>query len=170
MGRYPYRGNVCEVTGTERDRLLNLRIAKVAIRNIPGRNDVTTEEALFQDKTLNVEATRIAELVFNRVAISGDVVQRTAPLRATPVDFLLRVAERLRTTPLTCALCGGVMVLNPSNRLLQPSPDRIDSQIGEYGPENFQLSHLGCNYAKNRYTEDQFKEWLRMASGAGIAP
>lgn len=43
-------------------------------------------------------------------------------------------------------------------------PDRIDSGVGDYGSANFQLSHLGCNYAKNQYSVDQFKEWLRFAT------
>jgi hypothetical protein len=163
MGRYPYRGNVCELTGDERDRLMDLRISKVTISYIPGREEKTTQEAILEDKALNIEATRIAGLVFNRVAVSGEQLQRTAPTRTAPTDLIFHVAEMLRVTPLTCTLCGGIILLNPQNKLLQPSPDRIDSGNGDYGPANFQLSHLGCNYAKNRYSVDQFKEWLRFA-------
>ena len=81
-----------------------------------------------------------------------------------PLDLILIVAEKLRQPPLCRALCGGLMFLQPQNKLLQPSPDRIDSTCGSYGPGNFQLAHLACNLAKNDATVEQFQEWLSIAS------
>ena len=52
------------------------------------------------------------------------------------------------------------MYLRPLNRLLQPSPDRIDSALGDYGPKNFHLSHLACNLGKSDASIDHFREWL----------
>jgi hypothetical protein len=60
------------------------------------------------------------------------------------------------------------MYINGENRLLQPSADRIDSQIGEYGPDNFQLVHLACNLAKNQFTTKEFTDWLTIASAATL--
>ena len=58
------------------------------------------------------------------------------------------------------------MYLKPTNKLLQPSPDRIDSKLGDYGPANFQLAHLACNLGKNNATETQFRDWLEIAKAA----
>ena len=44
------------------------------------------------------------------------------------------------------------MHIKPQNKLLKPSPDRIDSSDGDYGPKNFQLAHLACNLGKNNAT------------------
>lgn len=102
----------------------------------------------------------------SRVTASGAIFQGKRPDREAPVDFLLQVAKLLKTTPLTCALCGGLMYLKPANKLLQPSPDRIDSKLGDYGPANFQLAHLACNLGKNNASEAQFHEWLEIAKAA----
>lgn len=56
------------------------------------------------------------------------------------------------------------MLLQPTNKLLQPSPDRIDSVSGSYGQESFQLVHLACNLAKNDASVVQFQQWLNVAS------
>jgi len=58
------------------------------------------------------------------------------------------------------------MYLRPTNKLLQRSPDRIDSKVGDYGPENFQLVYLACNFGKNNATESQFDEWLQIVKSA----
>jgi hypothetical protein len=58
------------------------------------------------------------------------------------------------------------MPIKPANKLLQPSPDRIDSKIGDYGPENFQLVHLACNLGKNNATTAQYDEWLAIVKAA----
>ncbi len=49
---------------------------------------------------------------------------------------------------------------------LQPSPDRMDSKVGDYGPANFQLAHLACNLGKNNATETEFAEWLDILKSA----
>jgi hypothetical protein len=137
--------------------------------NIPVQSamkEALTIQAILRDAVLNAEANRIADLIFLRVDASGSKQIGIAPLRTapTPTQLLLVVAEILRQQPLICALCGSPMQLRPKNKLLQVSPDRIDSKSGSYGPENFQLAHLGCNLAKNNVTEEQFREWLRTAS------
>jgi hypothetical protein len=160
MGSYPYRGMVREITGLEREALLDLRLAPVKIMFRKAIEENLTIAAVLRDKLLSEVAARLAGLVENRVTVSGTTVQRTAPMRTAPLDLTLKIAELLRATPLTCALCGGLMALKPKNRLLQPSPDRIDSEIGDYGPKNFQLAHLACNLGKNSASVEEFEEWL----------
>jgi hypothetical protein len=84
------------------------------------------------------------------------------------------VAEKLQEQPLCCPLCGGLVPLQPENKLLQPSPDRTDSASGSYDQEAFQIVHLACNLAKSNATVGQFQEWLDVASarpgGSGIDP
>ncbi len=53
----------------------------------------------------------------------------------------------------------------PAAGLLQPSPDRIDSLNTAYGSDNVHITHLGCNYAKNKFGVDDFEEWLEVVSG-----
>jgi hypothetical protein len=59
------------------------------------------------------------------------------------------------------------MLINPKNRLLQPSPDRVDSSIGDYGPENLRLAHLACNLGKNASSVAEFTEWLTLMRRSG---
>ena len=169
MGLYPYRGMVREITGSERDSLLDVGLVPIKITFRPGMDESLTIAAILNDKTLNEVATRLADLVENRVNASGTTVQKTAPMRSAPVGLKLIIAELLRATPLTCALCGGLMELKPANRLLQPSPDRVDSTLGDYGPKNFQIAHLACNLGKNAATVAEFEEWLDIVRD-GMSP
>ncbi len=58
------------------------------------------------------------------------------------------------------------MEVRPKNRLLQPSPDRIDSSLGSYGPENLKLAHLACNLGKNASSVEDFADWLSLMQNA----
>jgi hypothetical protein len=58
------------------------------------------------------------------------------------------------------------MVFPSENKLLRISGDRKDSSLGDYGPTNYQLVHLACNYAKNDATEQQFQQWLEVVRTA----
>ena len=166
IGQYPYKGNVLEIEGSDREALLDLVISPLELTNVSTADGTLSLNDLLKDKVLNEEAVRIAALVSSRVTASGTIFQGKRPDRSAPINFVLRVAELLRATPLTCALCGGLMYLKPANKLLQPSPDRIDSKVGDYGPENFQLVHLACNLGKNNAAESQFDEWLQIVKSA----
>lgn len=166
IGQYPYKGSVLEIENSDRQGLLDLEIVALTLTNVSTTDGTVDLNDLLKDKTLNEEAVRIAALVNSRVTASGAIFQGKKPDREAPVDFLLQVARLLKATPLTCALCGGLMYLKPANKLLQPSPDRIDSKLGDYGRENFQLVHLACNLGKNNATEAQFHEWLELAKAA----
>lgn len=166
IGEFPFRGSVLRIDDAEKQRLLDLQVERVDLPYRPPLLAAMTRDALLRDRNLNLEATRISDLVFNRVRISGTPQSHMAPLRSAPNDFLLLVAEKLRQTPLLCELCSGEMYLQPANRLLQPSPDRDDSAEASYGPENFRLVHLACNLAKNDTSETQYREWLQIALDA----
>lgn len=166
IGLYPYRGSILEVGGGDRDALLDLTLSPLELKNVSTADGTLDLNELLKDKILNEEAVRIAALVNSRVTASGSIFQGKKPDRDAPLDFLLQVARLLKAKPLTCALCGGLMHLKPANKLLQPSPDRIDSALGDYGPKNFQLVHLACNLGKNNATEAQFDEWLGIVKSA----
>ncbi len=166
IGQYPYRGNILEIEGTDRDALLEVPISPLELKNVSTTDGTLDLDELLKDKILNEEAVRIAALVNSRVTASGSIFQGKRPDREAPLNFLLQVARLLKVKPLTCSLCGGLMQLKPANKLLQPSPDRIDSAIGDYGPQNFQLAHLACNLGKNNATEAQFDEWLEIVKSA----
>jgi len=162
MGLYPYRGMVLEVQGAERDALLDLKLTVLNDIGTSPMGSTIDIAAIVQpvNRILNEEAHRLADLVFSRVALSGQVVQKTAPIRSAPTDLMLQIATLLTESPLTCGLCGGLMTLRPNNKLLQPSGDRRDSNLGDYGPLNYQLVHLACNLGKNSASEAEFQEWL----------
>jgi hypothetical protein len=154
MGQYPNRGGILEITGADKSSLLKLPIAPLLLRQL------SHEDQRFAYPDLLAEARRIANLIFARVCISGETVQRTAPERTAPEDLATNIHALLQARPLVCYLCGGVMLIKPKNRLLQPSPDRMDSSIGDYGPENLRLAHLACNLGKNAASLEEFREWL----------
>jgi hypothetical protein len=156
MGQYPNRGGVLEITGADRESLLRLELAPLTLRESVPRGSSPREPDLL------AEARRITNLIFARVSISGETVQHTAPERTAPEDLVSNIHTLLQANPLVCYLCGGTMQIKPKNRLLQPSPDRIDSSLGSYGPENLNLAHLACNLGKNASSVAEFAEWLSL--------
>jgi hypothetical protein len=162
MGQSRNRGSIVPITSGEKDLLLGLQLEKVNLPTIQETDESVRRIAILRDKTVNSEAVRIAGLVFNRVRCSGLTFEHRGPVRTAPIDFILQVAEKLKHEPLECDLCGGQIELGNPNRLLQASPDRIDSSKGEYGPQNFELTHLACNLGKNNASVADFQEWLEL--------
>jgi hypothetical protein len=153
-----HRGDVLEITRQEMGALQKLRLVPLMLQH-QTRQEVAGQGAPGPPDLLS-EARRIANLIFARVSISGETVSRTAPERSAPDDLVPNIHHLLQADPLVCYLCGGIMQIRPANRLLQPSPDRIDSTLGDYGPENLRLAHLACNLGKNASSVDEFGEWL----------
>jgi len=166
MGQYPYPGTAKRLEEFERDRILELQISIVDLRMQPAAKPTLLLHELRRNPQLNRVSTRIAELVQNRIDASGSLKTTVSPQRngLPKSDLVLLIAEKLQAKPLLCELCGGILSLEPENKLLQPSPDRIDSKLTSYGPENFQISHLGCNLAKNKFSIVEFQEWLQVAA------
>ncbi|WP_089408967.1 hypothetical protein [Granulicella rosea] len=155
-----HRGDVLEITSPELGGLLNQRLVPLVLQPVKEQQDASPATTLPPD--LLSEARRIASLIFARVSISGETVSRTAPERTAPDDLVPNIHHLLQADPLLCYLCGGAMQIRPTNRLFQPSPDRIDSALGDYGPDNLRLAHLACNLGKNAASVDEFQESLEM--------
>jgi hypothetical protein len=162
IGKYPHRGGVLEIVGKERLALLKRAIIPVALAGENLSVEVEDKTASANEREMLNEARRIANLIFARVAVSGTTLEHTAPERTAPDNLVINIRELLRARPLVCYLCGGLMRIKPRNRLLQPSPDRIDSSIGDYGLQNLKLAHLACNLGKNASSVAEFQQWLEI--------
>ena len=166
MGQFPYVGSVKEIDKEERENVLDLHIEQLHLKLQPAMQLPLHLKQLKDNKDLNETVFRLADLIQNRVDAAGSLQTRTAPFRsALPRTELMQlIAAKLGANPLLCELCGGVLPLKPSNRLLQPSADRTDSADGDYGPTNFQICHLACNLAKNSSSVEEYREWLETAA------
>jgi len=163
-------GGVVEVPESERQALLSIAIEWV---ELPNRKVVETTSAHHdalrkkerEARSLRDALKRMADLIAGRLG-PGGVTTRIAPPRTLPdgMDLGALLATKLQTQKNLCALCGRLMRLDTSKKLLQCSPDRIDSANPSYGAENLQITHLACNLAKNDGTTEDFEEWLSLAS------
>jgi hypothetical protein len=154
-----------KISDADRAFILGLEIVPIEdldILNLSGRKVEPADLIRPENKLMSDEAGRLAQLVFNRVQISGQTVPHRAPERSAPTELHLQIYGILRREPLLCALCGGMMVVPQPNKLLKISGDRKDSSLGDYGPKNYQLVHLACNLAKNNATAEEFDEWLKI--------
>jgi hypothetical protein len=116
------------------------------------------------------EADRLIGLIEQRVGLSGSEITRVAPTRYMPdssKDFIRRM---IGAEPLLCGICSGPIPLDPANEMLKPSVDRIDSSNTSYSIQNIQLTHYGCNLAKNQFTQLEARNWLAMIRAAGADP
>lgn len=119
-------------------------------------------------KRIRQEALRMAELIADRIARSGTIDPRTNRDRfgANSIDTIAIITSKWTAGQRgLCALCG--CPLEPTgNHLLKASPDRIDSTNPSYDADNLQITHLGCNLAKNAFSNEQFQEWLNHVRAA----
>ena len=162
-------GGVVEVPKSERQALLSVEIGWV---ELPNRNVVETvsvrQDALRrtarETRALSDALKRMAALITGRLGPGGTTI-RNVPPRTLPegTDLEALLAAKLRSQKNLCALCGQLMRLETSKKLLQCSPDRIDSANPSYGEDNLQITHLACNLAKNDGSTEDFKEWLSLA-------
>jgi len=118
----------------------------------------------YQNAASSQDVYRMANLITGRVKGSGMKVLEINPSRFAPTFDALKVQlkEKIRDQKNRCALCGGRLFPNRRNSMLQSSPDRIDSNNDSYSDENVQITHLACNLAKNKYSNDDFDEWLKV--------
>jgi hypothetical protein len=162
-------GGVVEVSETERQALLSIEIKWVELPNRKVVEAVSVRQDTYrkrkrEENVLKEALNRMAALISSRLgpggAMTRNVPPRTLP-NGTDLDTLL--AAKLRSQKNLCALCGQLMRLDASKKLLQCSPDRIDSVNPSYGGDNLQITHLACNLAKNDGSTADFKEWLSLA-------
>jgi hypothetical protein len=99
-------------------------------------------------------------------------VWETKPPRSLPpnTNLVFLLYDKLEEQNFLCALCGKSMRLDTIKRLLQVSPDRIDSSNPSYGADNLQITHLACNLAKNDGTTQDFEDWLQFVNGDEAEP
>jgi hypothetical protein len=161
--------------GNERDAVMGLQAERLSLSL---REDVIAYVRLRRtfgpevDKAINVEVTRMAKLIIERVEKGGDLAVRVNPQRTAPnfSDLYQLLLQKWRDGQSgRCNLCGGNLVAGGKNKMLQPSADRIDSANGAYDDGNTQITHLACNLAKNKYGLEEFEDWLSVVRGVDLA-
>ena len=113
---------------------------------------------------LEVEITRIVGFITNRVAVAGNERSGRIPLRRTQGDTELfeMLLRRWHDQNGVCVLCQREIPLRTENKLLQMSPDRVDSTNPRYDWQNIRLTHFACNLAKSDATLDEWSAYLDM--------
>lgn len=164
------RGNVIEALAAEREAVRALPVYRIELHLTPPvQHYMELRGALSSkiEKTIRQEATRMALLIEQRVKSGGELSVRVNPLRTAPnvsETMLLLIRKWTVDQDGKCALCKGPLIPT-KHRMLQPSPDRIDSGNGAYDDANLQVAHLACNWAKNQYGTDAFEDWLGIVQG-----
>lgn len=103
------------------------------------------------DEDLRPELSRLAQAMHDRIQQSGLERRDPSPLRTGPGmgDLMIALQAAWSRQEGRCALCERPIPLKPASKLLQMSPDRMDSLDKSYGAANVHLAHLGCNLAKS---------------------
>ena len=108
----------------------------------------------------------MAANILNRVQAGGTERVSTNPIRMmNEPDLHVMLGTKWQEQKGRCFLCGGPLQPSTTNYLLQASPDRTNSQNPTYSAGNTQITHLGCNLAKNKVTMDEFEDWLSIVRG-----
>jgi hypothetical protein len=167
LGLIPNRGRVVEIAGSERDAVLQLSVHDIAFqRPVKAQNFSRTRQFLNLDAAIRQDIGKMAANILARVAASGNEHTGTNPVRKiSEPDLHLLLGEKWSEQEGRCFLCSGPLIPNSKNYLLQSSPDRTDSTNNEYGRTNTQITHLGCNLAKNKVTLEEFEDWLAVVKG-----
>jgi hypothetical protein len=161
---------VVEIQGEERQMLYPLRIEWVELPNRPALQKAVQlreqVDEIRQDPALNASLVRMEQLIRSRLGI-GRTTRRALPDRTLPagIDLIRTLYSKLRSQGNLCALCGQPIALDTTKKMLQCSPDRVDSSNPSYGEDNLQITHLACNLAKNDCSSEDFDEWLQLVCG-----
>lgn len=160
-------GNMVQVGDGERSAILALDTSDVSLNLQP----VATRRAAIRKyidapELLKREIYRLADLICNRVDLSGTTSIRRNPERNAPPPTALQelLFKQHQEQQGRCGLCGGPMVLPAPNKLLQMSTDRIDSLNPSYKEGAVLITHLSCNLAKSDASMEVFEAWLDVAS------
>lgn len=164
-------GGFVQINADEVQAIQDLELTEVSLKKqAPALKVEARARLLDAPDALKQEIYRWASLIDQRVAASNSPSTRWNPAReANPkfetMEMLFKKWEEQKGT---CGLCQRPIAMPKRPGLLQPSIDRIDSTKIDYRTENVHITHLGCNYAKNKFTIDEFEDWLEVISG-GIA-
>ena len=112
--------------------------------------------------TLGAAIARMAAAIQQRIARSDEAEARHHPVRVGPdlPEAVETLTAQWHNQGGVCGLCKRPIPLAPRNRLLQMSPDRIDSAQKSYAADNLHITHLGCNLAKSSATLEEWNDYL----------
>jgi hypothetical protein len=162
-------GSTVELEGAERSAIMDQAVTPVLLKKQPAaiQGDARARY-LDADENLKREIYRMAALITQRAAASNTQASRWNPTREAnpPYETQQLLYDKWEEQQGRCGLCQRPIQMPPATGLLQPSPDRIDSNNPSYRADNVHITHLGCNYAKNKYTTDQFEEWLEIITSS----
>ena len=170
FAEFANRGNVVEAHGEEREAVLELPIEPLELNiseDVRAYLELRKSVSPEVDMSIRHEALRMAELIIGRVNRGDEKNVRINPLRTAPnfSDLNALLIRKWNEQAGVCMLCGGNLVTGCSNKMLQPSADRVDSANGAYDDENVWITHLACNLAKNKYSLEDFSNWLSVVRG-----
>lgn len=119
------------------------------------------------DADLKRSISQMAIAIQQRIEQSGQDRAGHHPLRKGPnlSDLIAMLNSKWADQKGCCQLCGRPIPLSPANRLLQMSPDRIDSGEKAYDDQNVHLTHLGCNLAKSNVSMEDWQDFLAHLRG-----
>jgi hypothetical protein len=161
-------GGFVQLEAAERIAINGLELTPMTLKKqAAGLKAEARARLLDTTKELKQEVYRWAALIEQRAAASNTVSARWNPLReANPrTETMEMLFSKWEEQKGHCGLCQRPIPMPPAPGLLQPSPDRIDSTRVDYRSENVHITHLGCNYAKNKFSVDEFEDWLVVVSG-----
>lgn len=162
LGNMANLGRCVSVDPDDSEALLDLPLVPV---DLTLRDAVRTVMAMNPtEPDVRKALSRLAMSIQQRIQLSGQERLGHHPARKGPnlSDILAALGAKWIEQKGCCLLCGQPIPLNPPNRLLQMSPDRIDSDAKTYDSANVHLTHLGCNLAKSSGTMNEWQEYLAM--------
>jgi hypothetical protein len=172
LGNMANLGRCVSVSPDDLEALLDLPLVPVdlalraAVRTVMAMNPTEPD--------VRKALSQLAMNIQQRIQLSGQERLGRHPMRKGPnlSDILAALGTKWSEQKGCCPLCGQPIPLRPTNRLLQMSPDRIDSDVKTYDPQNVHITHLGCNLAKSSGSMEEWQEYLAMirASAATSLP
>jgi hypothetical protein len=166
LGQLTHRGGVAEVFSLERKALMGLAVQGVELtlhRDVIEYMHLRSGIDAGTDKYVNEEATRMANLIIERVKRGGEQSTRINPCRHAPnfFDLYNLILKKWQADQRgLCALCQGKLIAT-MNPILQPSVDRKDSNNIAYDAENLQVTPSRVQSRKKQI-------WLRSFRGVVI--
>lgn len=164
------RGRIVEALDEERAAVMELEVERVELELGQQALDyLELRKSLSADvpKLVSQEAYRMASLIIERVKNGGKEEIKVNPMRIAPPlsDLNALLIRKWGEQGGLCALCGGAMQAGATNKMLQPSADRIDSGNPAYDDANVGITHLACNLGKNKWGREEFEDWLEVIRG-----
>jgi hypothetical protein len=155
-------GRCVEILESEVANILDIEIEPIVIK-------LTNEARRIRflnvnNDLLRKELSRLVALISCDIKRSGSDKNGIYPQRKGPndSDLFAMLNEKWSVQKGSCALCGVEIPLETKNKLLQMSRDRIDSLDKSYESYNIQITHCGCNLAKNDVSMEEWREYVTL--------